>query len=174
MIETASTSSRETADTLLQSVTARAGEDLPPELLESPSCELQCLPASEAYPVLHQPPRQPNTNGMVARLDAYFGNVRVGVCIDTGAINSLISKKIWQQIKDIPGVVENIRPPILTMRGGSGDAIPLDGLAHVCFKLSNFVYEADIHFGGLNGIDMLLGWDWLWPMKHKWIVVLKL
>ena len=167
MIETASTSSRETADTLLQSVTARAGEDLPPELLESPSCELQCLPAREAYPVLRQPPRQPNTNGMVARLDAYFGNVRVGVCIDTGAINSLISKKIWQQIKYIPGVVENIRPPILTMRGGSGDAIPLDGLAHVCFKLSNFVYEADIHFGGLNGIDMLLGWDWLWPMKAQ-------
>ena len=147
---------------------ADGGTDLLPHLLESQVLRLRCVSVREAYPaypVCRQLPRQPNVNGLVGRLDAYFGNVRVGVCIDTGATNSIISKEVWEQIKDLPGVVTNIRAPVLTMRGATGDQIPLDGLAHVYFRLGEFTYDADIHFGGLQGIDMLLGWDWLKPMN---------
>ena len=149
------------SDAEADSVAVQVSDGLPLECKKAQALELLCVPAGEAYPVTQIPPRLPHVNGNVSHVDAYFGNVRVSACVDTGATHSLISKEIWQQIKDNPEVVARVGPPRLTMRGANGTIIPLGGVAHVFFKLGNFVYDADVHFGGLNGIDMLLGWDFL-------------
>ena len=90
----------ETVESSDEDETIVKGVDLPPEQTEPQVMVLKCLKSGEVYPVCRQMPRRDAHSGMVSRIDVYFGNVRACACVDTGATNSLLSREIWDQIKE--------------------------------------------------------------------------
>ena len=69
-----------------------------------------------------------------------------------------MSSKVYDSCQEYVGPIE---PTSVKLSGAGGNDIGLRGVARDAFWLRNTCYEHDMLIGGLAGMDMLLGFDWL-------------
>jgi hypothetical protein len=79
-------------------------------------------------------------------------------CIDTGATFSLLAEKAYEEIQDdLPA----LRPPQLYLTGAGGKSLQVRGAVQAHIQVGNGTYSQLLHIGRLEGLDLLLGMDWL-------------
>ena len=104
----------------------------------------------------------------VCRLTVKCGATKLNVCIDSGATLSLMSKKAYDIVRALgEDYTTELRPVKQTIRGASGAPVRVDGWTCLRFKIDEYFYEYALLVGGLSGVDILFGMDWLTNHKVK-------
>ena len=94
----------------------------------------------------------------VCRHSLRIGSCVFDACIDSGATFSLMSSKTYEMVKEVLGPLKEA--PV-TLSGASGNGIVIDGYVVVDFYLDDAKHRYPMLVGGLHGVDILLGLDWL-------------
>ena len=88
-------------------------------------------------------------------------------CVDSGATYSLLSRSAFDSIGHLPGVGD-LQPTKVALKGAAGKPIPLLGLCELTFTIdkqgvqpTEMTYQHQFLVGDLQGVDVLLGIDWL-------------
>jgi len=79
-------------------------------------------------------------------------------CIDTGATFSLLAERVYEEIRDdLPA----LRPPQVYLTGAGGESLQVRGAVQADIQVGNVTYSQLLQVGRLEGLDLLLGMDWL-------------
>ncbi|MCP3679179.1 MAG: retroviral-like aspartic protease, partial [Gammaproteobacteria bacterium] len=115
--------------------------------------------------------KESRSGPQVCHLLLSLGGVTVRTCIDSGATFSLLADPIYDQLKK-RGKVDKLLSTKTTLKGASGKLLPLAGECQIQFDIPrerNEVtsFTAKVLVGQLEGIDMLLGVDWLTAVNAR-------
>ena len=102
----------------------------------------------------------------VCRAMISVGGIELETCVDSGATVTLMSRKSYDLLSNTGGV-SPIQPTSTCLRGASGKQLSLAGWAMVKFVIQKLPYQWPMLIGDLDGVDVLLGLDWLIDTKAK-------
>ena len=87
---------------------------------------------------------------------------KLATCLDTGATFSLLSTRVYQELRPH---LPSLDSSDLVLTGAGGESLDVEGMCTIQFKLGGITYEQTVQVGRLEGLDLLLGMDWL--VTHK-------
>ena len=101
----------------------------------------------------------------LCRVDVKIGEVVLDTCLDSGTTYTLLSKEIFEKVKQHCGEVYPAEG--VNLYGASGKKIALLGRSDVQFWIGCVQYSYPVLIGELSGVDMLIGMDWLVAVEAK-------
>ena len=87
-----------------------------------------------------------------------MGGKPLVACIDTGATFSLLADKVYEELHD---TLPPLQPAQVELSGAGGESLNVKGAIDAKFRLGDGCYDQRILVGRLEGLDLLLGMDWL-------------
>ena len=94
-----------------------------------------------------------NPNSVLLKI----GNQRLRGLVDSGADTSLLSKKIFDNLKDRPKLIRD-RPSIQSV---SGEPLKIIGCANITFKMGNLTLTHKFYITEGMNRNIILGREWL-------------
>jgi len=128
----------------------------------SEACEeplvMQCQTRGEAFPALRRMglPEVPVCR-VTVRLGSE-GDVFAETCVDSGASFTLLGKSKYDEASEVLGP---LRSTNVRLNGAGGKEISLDGEVTAQFWVGDTRYKYVFLVGDLQGVDLLLGLDWM-------------
>ncbi len=95
---------------------------------------------------------------LVCRVTVELGGKPLVACIDTGATFSLLADKMYEELQD---ALPPLQPAHVELSGAGGESLNVKGAIEAKFRLGDGHYDQRILVGRLEGLDLLLGMDWL-------------
>ncbi len=102
----------------------------------------------------------------VCHVQLQVGSEEINACVDSGATYTLLARSVYDRIKNQANVGQ-LKPTNAKLRGATGKTIPLDGIADITFSFlsdnepNRVEHNYSVLVGHLQGVEMLLGIDWL-------------
>ena len=121
------------------------------------------ISAEESDPVLIAPVVQ----SPVCRMDIWCGEIKLNVCVDSGATLSLMSRGAYDKVSVKGDYTSKLIPVTQKLRGASGSDVRVDGWTDLKMTIEGRSYDFALLVGGLSGVDILLGMDWLTHYRVK-------
>jgi len=87
-----------------------------------------------------------------------MGGETITACIDTGATFSLLAERTYQRMKD---KLPPLAPAQVSLSGAGGESLNVSGAVLAEFQFGQGTYDQWLQIGRLEGLDLLLGMDWL-------------
>jgi hypothetical protein len=130
---------------------------LPIEVSETGERVYRCQKVEDEFADLH---RELGLSGaaLVCRVMIQIAGEWLVACIDTGATFSLLAERVYAKLQ---GKLSPLHPPQISLSGAGGESLNVKGAVLAEFQFGGGSYLQWLHVGRLQGLDLLLGMDWL-------------
>jgi len=117
----------------------------------------QCMPAGEDFAHVRKAMASPEA-ALVCRCRVDLAGSALATCLDTGATFSLLSDAVYTRLQ---GQLPPLQPANLMLTGAGGESLDVKGQCQVDLRLAGATYQQTVYVGRLEGLDLLLGMDFL-------------
>ena len=117
----------------------------------------QCMPAGKDIAHVRKAMASPEA-ALVCRCRVDLAGSALATCLDTGATFSLLSDAVYSRLE---GRLPPLQPANLMLTGAGGESLDVKGQCLVDLSLAGAIYQQTVYVGRLEGLDLLLGMDFL-------------